>query len=151
MPRENREITIDGTTYRVKQLGAHTGSQVLFRVGRALPTLMSGVGIRPEDLSPEDFNYVVECFKKHTQVSVTDTNGGGGSRFIEMTHGEMYDDLFAGHYERMFAWMKFSWEVNFSSFFGAVAGLVRARKDLATSVSPKAATGSAGDSSSANA
>lgn len=147
MPRETKETTIAGTVYRVTQVGAHTGQQILFRVGRALPAMFGN--FTPEALNPEDFSFVCERFIEATQVGFVDAKGDGRTTFVSLKID--FDDRFAGKYEQWAEWLKFAWEVNFGSFFGVVASLVRARSELATSMSPKTPPGSAGASPSASA
>lgn len=149
MPRDIRELEIDGHHYQVKLIGAHVGGQILFRVGRALPGLLAGQSLSPEMLSTEDFRFVVAAFIDGTRVGVVDTKGDGRTTWVALD--QSYDEHFAGRYGAWAEWLKASWEANFGPFFSAIAALARARKTVATSVRPSEPkpAGSAGASSSA--
>ena len=138
MPRKTKETVIDGTSYRIKQFGAETGSDVLFRLGR---------GLAMSDLKPSDFTYVRDLLRDNTEVQIVDTKGDGRRTWVPLASS--FDDHFSGRYKEMAEWLKFAFETNFGDFLGVVRDLVGSRADLSSFV-PKGATGDSGDSSPAN-
>jgi len=149
--RETRETTIDGCTYRVTQLGATTGAQVMFRLGRAFAAVMASVSQGELDLaalSPSDFDWIVVTMKASTKFDLVDTVGGGTVRTVDLA--PLFDEHFAGRYGQMLEWLKFALEVNFGPLADAVRSVLSGVTALSDSSRPKAATGSAGASSSAS-
>jgi hypothetical protein len=152
MPRKTESKKIDGIEYFVTQMGAESGQRVIFRVSRALPSILRPSGFAPEDLLPEDFDFVLKLLVETTSVGIVDkvdigdgkTVGDGRTTRVPLSR--IYDDHFGGNWGPWAQWLKFCWEVNFGSFFDVVRGLARAATELRTSASPKAPTGGSGDS-----
>lgn len=139
MPRKSAEVTIDGHTYRVKQVGAETGDAILFRLGR---------GLAMSDLSPKDYEFVRNIFKANTDLQIVDTKGDGRKNWAPLESA--YDDHFAGRYEALMEWLQFAFSHNFGNFLGAVSKLVGTQAAVANFISPTGARGGSGESSQAS-
>lgn len=162
MPRETKDTTIAGVRYQVTQLGATTGGQVMYRLGRAFAVLMAGAAQDKIDLGalpPSDFDWLVKTLQATTKVGIVDDVtitdklgnaekvGSGHERMLDL--GMVFDDHFAGKYPQMLEWLKFALEVNFGPLSDALGGLIRGLTGLSPSKPQPAATGSPGGSSSA--
>jgi hypothetical protein len=150
MPKQTQETTIDGVPYRVTQLGATTGGQIMFRLGRAFGAVVAGLrvgNVTLDALDPADFDWLVKTLQPATKVGIVDVAGGGKVNFVDLPH--VFEDHFAGRYPQMLEWLKFSLEVNYGPLQGALGSLFRGAMALSPSISPKASTGSPLDSSSA--
>lgn len=106
MPRELKERTISGTTYRVHQLGALQGRKVLARLGKVLAVVQSD---KLESLLAEDeVDYLCDTFGRTTEVHL-------GDKWPQLS--DVFDEHFAGRYADLLSWLMFALEVNFGSFF----------------------------------
>jgi hypothetical protein len=136
MPRKVQDQVIGDTTYRVTQLGATTGSKVMFRLIRAFASIAAGLQtgqLSFESMTPEDFDWLVTTMQPTTKVQVVDVAAGNGSsKFVDLSF--MFDDHFAGKYFEMVDWLKFALEVNFGPFADVLGKIFR--EDKAESPSP---------------
>jgi hypothetical protein len=162
MPRKLQEKTIKGTRYRVQQLGATKGGELIFRMAIPLLSLVGSsklsqdaMRIISQALSPADFNWALDLFKDCTTIYVVDVhaspNGKTGAqpaKWLPLTM--FYDDHFAGDYGAWFEWLQFVAEVNFGDFFAAPkeqGGDAPGATASSPSPSPPESTGSPGESS----
>lgn len=147
MPRHVKRATIHGQQFEMQLLGGDTADEMIFRLGR---------GLAMTDLTVSDFKWAKQQFVECTKVGVVDKavddegrdHGDGRTRFVALS--SVYDDMFAGPDGRKLAgaFLKWAWEENFGSFFDVLRSLRSARKEALSSISPKAAAGASGDSSS---
>jgi hypothetical protein len=167
MARPVLEKTIDGVTYRVTLLGAQAGQamsvKLLKLMGPSLASFIDGTIVSKSDgfgslalgaadalreltksLTPESLKELADELARNTTVRV--------SADLEPRLIDIYDDHFAGHYDRLLGWLRFALEVNFRSFF---AGSAVAREQLmqqlttwlsSLSKSPQPSTGSSTES-----
>jgi hypothetical protein len=146
--KESREIA--GLKYDVTQLGGIDAGDVLLRltkcigpsVGALTDPSLSAV-FEKLSLTPEDMAYFREKFGPQSRVHLAD----GKSPRI----GDCYDDHFAGRTGAALEWFRFCIEVNYSDFLGDVLRKIDVARKQTTTLSPlkspKASTGSPGDSS----
>lgn len=112
---ETKNKTINGTTYKVTQLGVRKGTQVLLRIVNKLGLLAKAegggvegiIGAVAQNLTEEDFNFLCDAFLPMTLVSTL------GKEIPLKNHFELH---FAGKYWEMCEWLAFCLEVNFSDF-----------------------------------
>lgn len=128
---KQEETRIGGYTYKVTQLDAITGIEVLARLWNTLgPSLgsvdkideagvMKALGGLASSLKADDVRYFVTKFAKLTAVS-----GGDLKEGAEPQLSDIFEAHFAGRYLDLFRWLKFCFEVNYRSFFGAGGGLL---------------------------
>ena len=167
MPRKDSETQIGSTRYRVRQLGASTGGELIFRVGMPILALIGsslgkgGPKLSVESmqslvksLSPADLNWTIVHFRETSQVWIVDeaagpdANGNPIGRWLPL--GPLYDEHFAGSYRAWLEWLVFAAEANFGDFFGgSLAGSPAGEKASSPSTSPTGASGTSGASSSA--
>ena len=168
---EQREKRIGAHTYRVTQLGAKAGRNVLVRLvklgGPGVGALVGGIGRGGKEgtadsalalgvgdalhalslrLREDEVGALMDEFALHTVV-VKPAD-------IELRLSDIFDDHFAGRYDEMLAWTRFCMEVNFSSFFvgsSASATLGKLWKMLSALPSPPTSTGTSGESPAASA
>lgn len=150
---KTEERTIGGSAYKVTQLGASAGMQLMVRLtkvlGPVLGELTRGMGEGETDLMSvrgdalagalqqlgeklnyEDLDYVCETLGAFTEVS----NGDGKWLRLKRDIREVH---FAGNYGDLFRWLGFALEVNYASFFGGSdVGAVLARVTGKASSSP---------------
>jgi hypothetical protein len=171
MSIETRDKVIAGVTYRVSQLPAKVGRNVLVRVvkqlGPGLAGALSGagsasagvdnlgalvmgaseaIGMLCARLSPEEFDAILDVFARHTTIALPND--------VEPKLADKFDEHFAGRYDAMLQWAAFCMEVNFGSFFDASAGpnaLWQRAQTFLQSLSPTASTGTSGASPVPNA
>jgi hypothetical protein len=136
MPRKLQETVIDGHTYRLRQFGADTGSDILFRLGR---------GLAMSDLKPADFQYVRDLFKGACELQIVDTKGNGAKNWAPLESS--FDDHFAGRYQQMGEWLRWAFETNYGPIFAALKDLIGAKAAGLSSIVQKDADGLSGDSS----
>jgi hypothetical protein len=149
MPRKQETIEIDGVQYRIRQMGAVTGGQVMFRLGRAFAMLAAGLANGTMDLqslSASDFDWLIKTLILTTEVGIIDVNGTGDRKWHKLEHD--YDEHFAGRYQQMIQWLKGALEINFGPLQDALGSLFRGASALSTSPRQPVSTGSSGDSSS---
>ena len=141
--RETISTAIDGTEYKVRQLGGKTASAIAHRCVRGVLAL--------QDLPPEDFAYLRDTLADSTQIGVVDKAGDGRTNWVSLN--TVYDEHFAGPSGNaaQIKWLAFAWEANFGPFSDVVPSIMRFLKGLSLSGSAKASTGSAGGSSSPSA
>lgn len=162
MAIESHDKVIGATRYRVTQLGAKKGREMLVRLVKlAGPGLAAGLaGLSKADgkdteapmaralsdalydlatrLTVEEFNGITDELAKHTTIVLGD---------LEPRLSDKFDDHFSGKYDEMLRWAAFALEVNFKSFFvgsGGGGGLMTRLSALMTappSPSPTTSTG----------
>ena len=135
MHRKVQETEIAGHTYQFTQLGAETGDDILFRLGR---------GLAMSDLKSEDFAFVRNVFKNSTKLLIVDTKGEGRRTWVPLS--DKYDDHFAGRYQDVGEWLKVCFEFNFGPFLDVIRKFVVTRMAAVTSTSQSGALGGSGDS-----
>jgi len=135
---EVREITIGEHTYYVTQLGTKSGLRKLVQMakmlGPGMGAFVGGVGRGNQGdlesalaqgfgeavhemavrLDEVQISALVDEFAKNTTVRVSDE--------LQPRLSDIFDDHFAGRYDAMVRWLRFCWEINFSSFLGGSAG-----------------------------
>lgn len=149
MPRKTETVAIGGFEYRITQLGATTGGQVMFRLGRAFAVIMAGLKdgtFSVESLSPADFDWLVKTMQGTTQVGIPDVKGDGSVKFHNLSL--LFDDHFAGRYPELIEWLKGALEVNYGPLGAALGSIFRGATALSDSKLPPGSTGSSPDSSS---
>jgi len=147
--RRQKTIEIDGVQYKITQLGATTGGQVMFRLGRAFAAIIAGLrvgNLTVDTLDPADFDFLVKVMQPTTDVGITDTRGDGQVKWHKLTVD--FDEHFAGRYPQMLEWLKGTLEANFGPLQDALGSLFRGAAALSDSKPQKESTGSPGDSSS---
>lgn len=130
--RETKNKKIKETTYYVTQLGSMEGRRVLLKLAKILTPLVidktitnkhelenklenifirlvEGISRFVDNLSEEDFSYVMDVFIPTTSINL------GGSDTITLDK-EKADLHFAGKYLEMLEWLQFCIEVNYSDF-----------------------------------
>lgn len=130
---ETDEVEIDGTRYRVTQLGWKEGRRLLARLLKLIgPGLTEAVGgsAKLEDLGGRDLasfapaireicqknletelDHLCDTFAKKTVI-----NTDGGEDFQQLSRiAELH---FAGKYKQMFEWLWFCLKVNYQDFWG---------------------------------
>lgn len=132
MGRDMKEIAIDGTSYRITQLGTKDARKVELRcarvLGELLPLALAGqhgiagaarVGAEiARSLSDEDLELVVRLFAEQTLYSP-----GEGRWFPLWSH---YDDHFAGANISHAKWLYESLRHTFADYFREAAPLLGA-------------------------
>jgi hypothetical protein len=134
--RETKEREIDGTRFRVTQLGALKATDLFVRLMQVLgPTLGEAVGSGAQvdpgkliaslamNLRSEDIAYMRDTLGLVSEVHV-------GARAQDdawrpMHSRETYDEVFAGRMMLQIRWLTFALEVQFADFFGD-GGFLRA-------------------------
>jgi hypothetical protein len=153
MPKKQETVEIDGVKYRITQLGALTGKQLMFRLGRTFAAVALGLRSGTLDvgvissLDPADFDWIVQTLIPTTDVGIHDVEGDGKLKWHKLSVD--FDDHFAGRYPQLIEWLQAGLEVNFGPLRDALGSIFRGAAALSASSPPKASTGSAGDSSSA--
>jgi hypothetical protein len=142
---QSQERTIGGTTYKVTQLGASTGLQLLVRLTKVLGpsigelTKTGGANILDakgdavagaiaklaEHLTYEDLAHTCDVLGEFTEIL-------NGAKAMKLTR-EARELHFAGNYGELMRWIVFALEVNFGSFFGASGLGAVLRRDPAPS------------------
>jgi hypothetical protein len=150
MPKRQETVTIsDGVQYRITQLGAMTGKQVMFRLGRVFAAVALGLRTGGVDvvgllsaLDPVDFDWVVQTLIPTTDVGIIDVAGDSSLKWHKLSVD--FDDHFAGRYPQLLEWLKAGLEINFGPLSDALGSIFRGAAGLSVSSHPKASTGTAG-------
>lgn len=120
MARETKETTIEGTKYRVVQVGAKVGRKVALKLGKVLA---SGAKDNfAESLNDDDVDFLCEEFSKVTEVFFD----SGKALYLNT----VFDEQFAGKYFEMYKWLEFCIELNFGDSLKK-AGLTSGAMDQA--------------------
>lgn len=148
MPVQTQEKTIDGTRYRVTQLGGELASDLLFRLLKAIgagvarasgPTaILALMAAAARSLEMADFHAFREAFVGVTTVCLQDKakKSGVTARWMPMTTVG-FDAHFQGRPGALLAWFRWCFEVNFGGFFAeALAGEASGQAEPATESSP---------------
>lgn len=110
---ETKEKTIEGTTYRVRQLDAVKGRKVVARLIRLLSNAAAGgddaLSKIFASVTEEDMDYFCDVF-----AASTDVNYEGKWPCLK----DVFGLHFAGKYGEMMQWLLFCVEVNFGNFLG---------------------------------
>lgn len=152
------EKTIGAHRYQVKQMGALTGGELIFRIGMPLVGLVAaktldGNAIRSlqKAIGIEDFKWAIEQFVACSKVLIVDEKGATNvrtgqkaSNWIPLAH--VYDEHFADDYMGWMQWLQFVAEVNFRDFFSGAASKEQEAPAASESSSQPTATGSPGAS-----
>lgn len=160
--RKVSEVTIGAHRYRIRQLGAVTGGEMVFRLGLPLVALAGAakltgdvVGALARAVKPEDFAWAVDLFVGCTELFVVDQHakphGKTGEKPVHWQPMALhYDEHFAGEYGNWLSWLKEVATLNFGAFFAESAAKASGTEETGSSASssPTTAGGSTTDSSS---
>lgn len=130
MQSHSKKKVIDGKTYDVYMLSATTGLTTFLRLvrigGPAIGIAIKGVGLKDLksigdiDLDKIDFEAIVrQVFQSEEEETILDIT----AKLAEKTFVEgqplqpMYEMHFQGKMGKLFRWLTFALEVNFSDFF----------------------------------
>ncbi len=120
------EISGKPMTFEITQCNAEEGGEAISRLVKLMGSGLTevgvssaeeeklaavGIGATLKNLSPEDFKWFIELFKRGTKVE---------GQPLSVSYGE----LFAGEYGAMLKWAYRCFEFNFSSFLGGIASIV---------------------------
>ena len=125
---------IEGDTFTVTQLSTDEGIPCLVRLTKLLGkgfeggSVQSAVANIAAQLSVEDVQFFTRTFSKWTVVST------GDGKTLSLSNKDHFELAFAGRYENLVQWLAFCIEVNFSSFFGKMVGMLTAKAQEATAV-----------------
>jgi len=163
--RKEKELTIDGHEYRIRQLGALEGRRLWLKLLRVLAgplkelalagkfdevTLTTGIASVVENLDEATAEELYVAFGKNCELRVA---GDQGERWPKLD-GVVFDTHFAGRYLAMSQWLGECVVFNFAGFFdGTSLGKITAlaQKAAAKSASPTTSTGTSTESSPTNA
>lgn len=153
--REVQIHNIDGTDYRIQQLGAKVGKTVLMRLFR-----IAGPAMEAKDdeqvtrllgaLGDAEVDFLCETFAKTTAVCMTNAKG----QACELELSNIFDEHFAGKYDLMLKWLWACIKANFETFpkgLGLDADKLRAlmMKAMAEGKAPIAPSGESSPTASA--
>lgn len=161
---KTEERAFGGVRYRVTQLGAELASDLLFVLLRAIGAGAQSLSLKGfniaaalKSLELADFRSFREAFAAQTAVLVEDKakKAGVTARWMPLSSVGGVDQQFAGKPRELLDWMRWSFELNFGSFFGDPEQAAPAPDSESPapseSDSPPASTGTSGASSRASA
>jgi hypothetical protein len=132
--REVVDVQINGTTYRIRKLGAKVGKNLLGRLIRAAGPVFQGVGTELESgdvisklcaaLKEDELNALCDAFAKETRFSPDDNPD------LEFDMVQKFDTHFSGRYGQMTLWLKAGLEANYGNFFDELGLSPEAAKGL---------------------
>jgi hypothetical protein len=143
--RETKETTIDGTKYRVTQLGALAASRVMLRLGNAIKRSQSE-NVSAELLTDDEWEFCRSAFADSTSFDLAIQAKAGT---VKQALSDHFDEHFAGKPGQMLQWFAFALKANFGDFLAEIGTLlaeVGAAKPNPSS-SPKASIPRSGESS----
>lgn len=126
MAIKTETVTIDGTKYEMKRLGALEGRRVLARLGQvAGPALAElartdGQGVESfafaaakltEKLDPDTFDKICDIFMAQTRVFLKEDEAPWMTEAI-------FNDHFSGAYLKLLKWLGAHLQLNFPDFLG---------------------------------
>lgn len=125
-------VTIDGTKYEIKRLGALEGRRVLVRLmqvaGPALGALAESeakggieaislaVAKLAESMNAETFAYLCDTFIEQTRVYTAEDTAPNMTK-------QMFDEHFSGNYLAMLKWLAAHLKFNFADFLENSVGM----------------------------
>ncbi len=161
MALANKRITVDGDEYELTQLGSLEGRKIWLRILKAISCVITELAAAEhidekatagaaaslvQNLDEETFEILCNAFAKRTRLVQ-------GAK-MPLLDGAIFDVHFAGRYVTMTKWVGECLVFNFANFFegSSLESTIAQLRTLATSrsKSPKASTGSSGESSPAN-
>lgn len=142
---------INGTTYKVTQVGAKVGRRIMLKLASALGAATTKPGAEAieaaiQAIDPDDFDFLCDAFAANTKI-VLNTVTAKGPGQIEQPLSGVFDSHFAGNYVAMIKWLAFCFKLNFADFFDGAASIVQslaAPKNAENSEPPTASIGSSG-------
>jgi hypothetical protein len=165
MARQEVRFEVDGETYKLTQLGALEGRRIWLRLLKVLvhpirslatagrlneSALVDALALAVENLDEATAEALYIAFGKACSVRVVNE---AGEKWPTL-EGVVFDNHFAGNYVAMSQWLGQCVVLNFGNFIGgnslgSLSDLLQ--KAGGRSPSPKASTGSSGESSHTNA
>lgn len=152
---KTEQRTVGSTAFKVTQLGASAGMQLMVRLTKVLGPVLGELAkggdsngatnlmdVRGDALAGalqqlathltyEDLEYVCETLGAMTEIEME------GGKWVRLNRA-MREIHFAGNYGELFRWLAFALEVNYSSFFGeSGVGAALAKATAPPSSSPK--------------
>lgn len=147
---------IGGFRYRMTQVGASTGNQIILRLSRPLSALFAdaarkGTKLTKEDLlgsvdkalgalAPEDLDFIAAALAARTSVWLPDGTTAPKEHALTI----VFEEHFAGRYGEELAWLR--WGIELNRFFGDALEWL-SQLGASKSDSPTESTGGTGVSS----
>lgn len=159
---ETKEKEIDGSVYRVTQLGSKAARRVFLRLSKlivpALAQSIKGTENIPaileslvQHLSDDDVDFVCEALASVTKVVDIGTNSKGDKFDSVNNLDKCFEEQFRGKTLQQFQWLAWAIEVNFADFLaesGLKSAMINGAANLMNSASksPPKSTGGSGES-----
>jgi tail assembly chaperone len=147
------EKEINGVRYRLTQVGAIEGRELLLILARVLGSLAFGgsanIAQALMGATPADLARFCEVFERQTAILIVDEKKQQGvkARWLPLS-SIGFDSHFAARYLEMCLWLQAHLEINFRSFFIGLQGHMAQgpATDSLNSASPTLPTGTSGES-----